>query len=214
MADQIALSADARPGGGKGEARALRRAGRVPAIAYGAGLESTPIHVDALDLRHALATDAGENVVLSMDIAGDTHLAMPREIHRHPVQRDVLHLDFVAIDRNVKVTVEIPLHVVGEAVEGSVTNQVMNVLTVDVLPLEVPESFEVSVEGKEIGDVVRCGDIELPEGVDLLDDPERTAVTINLPDAAPVEETDEVAEGAEGEAAEAAEDDAAEGGEE
>lgn len=214
MADQIVLATDARPGGGKGEARALRRAGRVPAIAYGAGLESTPIHVDALDLRHALATDAGENVVLSMDIAGETHLAMPREIHRHPVQRDVLHLDFVAIDRNVKVTVEIPLHVVGDAVEGSVTNQVMNVLTVDVLPLEVPESFEVSVEGKEIGDVVRCGDIVLPEGVDLLDDPERTAVTINLPDTAPVEESEDTdAEGAESAEGEAPAE-GAEGGEE
>ena len=164
------------------------------------------MHVDAADLRHALATDAGENVVIQMDIAGDTHLTMPREIHRHPVRRDVLHVDFVAIDKNVKVTVEIPLHVEGE-VEGAVVNQVMNYLTVDVLPLEVPEYFTTTVEGREVGDVVRAGEVELPEGVDLLDDPERTAVTINLPDTSPVEDEDEAGEGeaAEGEAAEAAE---------
>ncbi|WP_108667904.1 50S ribosomal protein L25 [Euzebya rosea] len=207
MADQVVLNADPRPGDGKGEARALRRAGRVPAVAYGAGLDAaTAVHVDAADLRHALATDAGENVVIQMDIAGDTHLTMPREIHRHPVRRDVLHVDFVAIDKNVKVTVEIPLHVEGE-VEGAVVNQVMNYLTVDVLPLEVPEYFTTTVEGREVGDVVRAGEVELPEGVDLLDDPERTAVTINLPDTSPVEDEDEAAEGeaAEGEAAEAAE---------
>ena len=207
MADQVVLNADPRPGDGKGEARALRRAGRVPAVAYGAGLDAaTAVHVDAADLRHALATDAGENVVIQMDIAGDTHLTMPREIHRHPVRRDVLHVDFVAIDKNVKVTVEIPLHVEGE-VEGAVVNQVMNYLTVDVLPLEVPEYFTTTVEGREVGDVVRAGEVELPEGVDLLDDPERTAVTINLPDTSPVEDEDEAGEGeaAEGEAAEAAE---------
>ena len=207
MADQVVLNADPRPGDGKGEARALRRAGRVPAVAYGAGLDAAAaVHVDAADLRHALATDAGENVVIQMDIAGDTHLTMPREIHRHPVRRDVLHVDFVAIDKNVKVTVEIPLHVEGE-VEGAVVNQVMNYLTVDVLPLAVPQSFTTTVEGREVGDVVRAGEVELPEGVDLLDDPERTAVTINLPDTTPVDETDEAAEGeaAEGEGAEAAE---------
>lgn len=207
MADQVVLNADPRPGDGKGEARALRRAGRVPAVAYGAGLDAAAaVHVDAADLRHALATDAGENVVIQMDIAGDTHLTMPREIHRHPVRRDVLHVDFVAIDKNVKVTVEIPLHVEGE-VEGAVVNQVMNYLTVDVLPLAVPQYFTTTVEGREVGDVVRAGEVELPEGVDLLDDPERTAVTINLPDTTPVDETDEAAEGegAEGEGAEAAE---------
>lgn len=213
MADQVVLTTAARPGSGKGEARALRRNGRVPAIAYGAGLDATPVHVDEADLRHALATDAGENVVIQMDIAGDTHLTMPREIHRHPVKRSVLHVDFVAIDRDTKVTVEIPLTVEGD-VDGAVVNQVMNVLTVAVLPLEVPEGFSVSVDDKEVGDVIRAGEVPVPDGVELLDDPERTAVTINLPDAAPVDEEAEA--GAEGEAAEgeAAEGDAAAEGEE
>lgn len=191
MADQIALSTEPRPGKGKGEARALRGEGRVPAVAYGAGLDATPIHVDARDLRHALSTDAGENAVITLTLDGEDHLTMPREIHRHPVRRDILHLDFVAINKNVTVTVEVPLVITGEGPEGAIVNQPMNVLAVEVLPLEVPDSIEASVEGLEIGDVLRAGDITLPEGVELLDDPERTAVSITLPDLEPVEETED-----------------------
>jgi large subunit ribosomal protein L25 len=192
MADQILLSAETRPGDGKGEARALRNAGRVPAVTYGSNVESVAIHVDAKDLRHALSTDAGTNAIISLDIGGTSHLAMPREIHRHPVRRDVMHLDFVAIDAMIKVTVTVPLHVLGEGPEGAIVSQPLNVLTIEVLPLEVPDVIEVSIEGLEVGDVVRAGEIPLPDGVELLDDPQRTAVSITLPDTEPVEEEEGV----------------------
>lgn len=195
MADQIALTADPRPGAGKGEARALRREGRVPAVAYGAGLDAVTLHVDAKELRHALTTDAGENAIISLTLDGEQHLTMPREIHRHPVRRDVLHLDFVAISKDIKVTVEVPLHVIGDAPEGAIINQPLNVLLLEVLPLEVPDFIETSVEGLEVGDVIRVSDITVPDGVELLDDPERTAVSITVPDLEPVEETDEEAAG-------------------
>ncbi len=182
MADQIALTADTRPGDGKGEARTLRAQGRVPAVAYGSGMSTTALHVDERELRQALATDAGENAVISLTVDGEKHLTMPREIHRHPVRRNVLHLDFVAIDRNVRVTVEVPLVVIGEGPEAAVVNQTLNVLLIEVLPLVVPESIEISVDGREVGDVIRAGEIELPEGVVLLDDPARTAVSIFMPD--------------------------------
>ena len=191
MADQITLNADTRRGAGKGEARSLRNEGRVPAIAYGADMENIALHVDAKELRHALTTDAGENAVITLTVGDEQHLTMPREIHRHPVRRDVLHLDFVAINRNVKVTVEVPLHIVGDAPEGAIVNQAMNVLLLEVLPLEVPDFIEATVEGLEVGDVIRVSDITVPEGVELLDDPERTAVSITVPDMEPVEETDE-----------------------
>lgn len=216
MADQITLPAESRPGNGKGEARALRSQGRVPAIAYGADMDTTAVHVDARELRMALTTDAGVNAIISLEIDGDKHLTMAREIHRHPVRRDVLHLDFVAFDRKQKVTVEVPLVIHGEGPEGAIVSQPLNYMTIEVLPLEVPETIEASIEGMEVGDVLRAGDIALPEGVDLIDDPERTAVSITLPDAEPEEET-ETAEGeevAEGEAAEGAEgEEAAEGAE-
>ncbi|MGI9015848.1 MAG: 50S ribosomal protein L25 [Euzebya sp.] len=191
MVDQIVLTAQTRPGDGKGEARAIRAKGRVPAITYGAGVDNASIHVDAKDLRHALATDAGENAVISLDIDGQTHLTMPREIYRHPVRRHVMHLDFVAISRDVKVTVEVPLIVQGEGPEGAIVSQPLNVLSILVLPLEVPDSIEVSIEGLEVGDVVRAGEIDLPAGVELLDDPQSTAVSITLPDLEPVEEDDD-----------------------
>ena len=195
MADQIALTADPRPGAGKGEARALRREGRVPAVAYGAGLDGVSLHGVAKDLRHALNTDAGENAIISLILDGEQHLTMPREIHRHPVRRDVLHLDFVAISKDIKVTVEVPLHLVGDGPEGAIVNHSMNALLLEVLPLEVPDFIEVSVDGLEVGDVIRVSDIAVPEGVEVLDDPERTAVSITLPDVEPVEETDEGAAG-------------------
>lgn len=191
MADQIALTAETRPGRGKSEARALRSHGRVPAVTYGPDTDNTPIHVDAKELRHALTTEAGENAVINLEVDGQAHLTMPREISRHPVRRHVMHLDFVAIDRNVKVTVEVPLVVGGEGPEGAIVSQPMNVLTIEVLPLEVPDHVETTVEGLEVGDVIRAGDITLPAGVELLDDPERTAVSITLPDLEPVEEAED-----------------------
>lgn len=214
MADQIVLTADTRPGDGKGEARALRGQGRVPAVAYGSGLDAVPVHVDARELRHALATDAGENAVLRLDIAGDTHLAMAREIYRHPVRRHIMHLDFVTFDRNQVVTVDVPIVVEGD-VEGAIVSQPLNALTIEVLPLEVPSQIDVSVEGMEVGDVLRAGDLTLPDGVTLLTDEDRTVVSITVPTEEPVEgEESEGAEGegaeAEGEGAEAAEGDDAE----
>jgi large subunit ribosomal protein L25 len=182
MADQITLTTEPRQGAGKGEARALRRQGRVPAVAYGVGLDAMSFSVDERELRHALATDAGENAVITLQIDGQPHLTMPREIHRHPVRRSVLHLDFVAIRRDVKVTVEVPLHVVGEVEGDAVVSQALNGVNVEVLPLEVPDAIEVDVTGREIGDVIRLGDLDLPEGVALLDDPEETAVSITPPD--------------------------------
>ncbi|MEE8601757.1 50S ribosomal protein L25 [Euzebya tangerina] len=205
MADQIVISAEPRPGDGKGEARALRAEGRVPAVTYGADVENQPIHVDARELRAALSTEAGENAVIDVKVGDTSHLALPREIHRHPVRRDILHLDFVAINRNVKVTVDVPLVVEGDAPEGSIVSQPLNTLSIEVLPLEVPGNITVSISGLEIGDVIRVGEITVPDGVDLLDDPERTAVSITLPDTEPVDEAaeDELDGEVEGEAVEA-----------
>ena len=215
MADQIAITAEPRPGNGKGEARALRAEGRVPAITYGADVDNQAIHVDARELRAALNTDAGTNAVIDIKMADSNHLALPREIHRHPVRRDILHLDFVAINRNVKVTVDVRLDVVGEPPEGAIVSQPMNALSIEVLPLEVPQSITVDIEGLEVGDVIRVGEIAVPDGVELLDDAERTAVSITVPDQEPVEETEDdetLVEGEEGEeAGDGAEEAAAEG---
>ena len=194
MSKQVALAARKRAGNGKGEARSLRREGRVPAIAYGTGTEPVALSVDALELYHALHTDAGANVVLRLDVEGDTHLAFPREIHRHPVRREVLHLDFVAIDRNQPVAADVPVVLVGAedapgVNQSGVIEQQLHAVSVEVLPLNVPEKIELDVSDMNIGDVKRVADLTLPEGVTALTDAEEpvvilSGVTLDLPETA------------------------------
>lgn len=184
MADQVTLAAETREGRGTGEGRRLRRAGRVPAIAYGAGLDATPVSVDALELYHALRTEAGLNALIRLEIDGDTHLTLARELHRHPVRREILHVDFVAVDQSRTVTVDVPINLIGHAPgtdEGGVVDQVRFDVHVEVLPLEVPDSFELDISDMQVGDVKRLGDLALPEGVDLLDDPDATVVSVSVP---------------------------------
>jgi len=214
MSKQIALAAQPRAGTGKGEARALRRQGRVPAVAYGAGLGSTSLWVDARELYHVLHTDAGLNAVIALDVDGETHLALAREIHRHPVRREILHVDFVTIDRDIKVTVEVPIQLRGEAPgveQGGVLNQELYSVSVEVLPLEVPDHLVLDVSGLNLGDVKRVSDLTLPEGVTALTDPEHNVVSVVAPTVEEEPEEAEVEE-AEGVTEEEAEAIAAEGG--
>ena len=209
MSKQVALAAQARSGNGKGEARALRRQGRVPAVAYGTDLDPTPISVDPLELYHALHTDAGSNAILRLDVAGEAHLALAREIQRHPVRRDVLHVDFVTVSRNVKVSVDVPIHMEGAedapgTNEGGVISQELYALPIDVLPLEVPDSITLDVSGMNVGDTVRVEDLTVPEGVDITVDLETTVATCAIPAMDVPEPTDETAEGEEGAEAEGA----------
>jgi large subunit ribosomal protein L25 len=186
MADQISLTAQPRAGSGKGEARSLRREGRVPSIAYGADLdEATPLSVDALELYHALNTDAGLNAIINLDFDGTQQLVMARELQRHPVRRHVMHVDFVTVSRSVKVQVEVPIELTGSAAgeeEGGVAEQQLYSLPIEVLPLEVPDQFSLDISELNVGDVLRVEDLDVPSGVEILEDPERTIVTVNVPD--------------------------------
>lgn len=184
MAKQIALAAQPRVGSGKGEARMLRRAGRVPAIAYGAGMSPTALSVDALELYHVLHTGAGANAVIALGIEGGSQLVLTREIQRHPVRRDVLHVDFVVVQRDVQVEVDVPIVLEGEAPgaeEGGVVSQELYSIRVRVLPMEVPDQIAIDVSDLQLGDVRRLGDVPLPAGVELLDDPERALVSVVPP---------------------------------
>ena len=186
MADQVTLTAEAREGRGKSEGRRLRRAGRVPAIAYGAGLDATPVSVDALELYHALRTEAGLNALIRLTVDGDEHLTLARQLQRHPVRREIMHVDFVVVDRARKVTVDVPIHLLGAAPgsdEGGVVDQVRFDVPVEVLPLEVPGNLELDISDMQVGDVKRLADLQLPDGVTLLDDPESTVVSVSIPQA-------------------------------
>jgi large subunit ribosomal protein L25 len=176
-------------------------------MAYGAGLEPTPVSVAALELYHVLHTGAGANAVISLGIDGRSQLVLAREIQRHPVRREILHVDFVAVQQNVKVDVDVPITLEGEAPgaeAGGVVSQELYTARVSVLPLEVPEHIVCDISELQVGDVQRLGDLELPAGVELLDDPERPVVSVVAPTVAPSAELEEVlapeeAEGATGE---------------
>lgn len=208
--EKIILKAEAREGRGKGEARKLRAKGRVPVNVYGHGVDgAVSLHVDRLELNAALSTHAGMNVVVYVETEdGTDYAALPREIQRHPVRRDVLHLDFITFDRNTKVNAEVPIIIGGEVEDGTITQE-LNTLLVDVLPLEMIDEITVDVTGLAVGDVIRVADVKVPDGVDVLLEEDQPVLSVT-PDVVLEEET--AAEGEEeAEAAGESEGEASEG---
>jgi large subunit ribosomal protein L25 len=186
LSKQVKLTALPRAAAGKGETNRLRREGRVPAILYGHEVEPTAVSLDERQLFHALNGPAGRNALIALDVEGTTTLVVARDIQRHAVRRDVLHIDLLAVDRDVKIDVEIPVHLIDVddvARDGGFLNQVRHSVPISVRPLDTPDFIELSVAGMGIGDVKRLGDIVsmLPAGSDIADDPDRVIVTINAP---------------------------------
>lgn len=202
MAEQVQLTAEKRTETGKGPAGRLRAQGRIPAVMYGAAVDgTTSLHIDASDLYHVLHTSAGMNVIVQLQVDGDEILAMPRELQRHPVRGDLFHVDFVTIDRDTLVRVEVPVRLNGTekvAAPGVVTH-ILHDIPIRVRPLDIPDQFELDVASMEIGDTLRVEDIEMPEGAEFDTEADRTVVTITAPTI--VEEEAEEAEVPEGLAA-------------
>lgn len=205
MADQHQLKAEPRSDAGKGVARKLRASGRVPGVLYGHGKAATALSVDSRELFHLLHV-AGSNVVLDLVVNGKKHLAMPREIQRDHVRGQYLHVDFLEIRRDEKVTVEVPIHLTGESAgvkAGGVLEHHLWDLRIECLPQDLPESIEADISSLEVGDSIRVGDIVVPEACTVLTNAEETVASVVPPQAREVEEAAEAeAEAVEGEAAE------------
>ena len=219
---ELKLKADKREESGKGAARKLRAAGRVPAVLYGHGVGPIPVSVDARDLFHVLHGSAGTNVLVDLLVDGTQHLSLPREIQRDHVRGRYLHVDFLAVRRDEKVTVSVPVRVVGESPgvkAGGVIEHHLWDLEVECLPGDVPDGIEADVSQLQVGDSLRVSDLASPEGVAILTPPEESVVSVVIPQVRVVEEVEaavaegEVAEGEEGEAAPAGEAPTEEGGE-
>jgi large subunit ribosomal protein L25 len=214
------LAAESRTDTGKGAARRVRAAGRVPAVLYGHGIKPEHLSVDAREFAQALRS-GGANALLELRFGRTRHLALAREVQRHPVRGTYTHVDFLVVRRGEKVTVQVPVHLVGEApgvVQGGILDQDLHQLNVEAEVTAVPEAVEADVSGLQIGDVLRVGDLKAPEGAAVLDDAEAPVVSVVAPTVEPVEEAEEeeAAEAAEGEPAAEAEGgaEASEGGEE
>ncbi len=216
MSDVNKIVAEPRDQFGKGFARRIRAAGKIPAVIYGHGTEpqhvTLPGHEVGLILRKA-------NQVLELDISGKTQLALVKDVQKDPVHQIIEHLDLVVVRKGEKVIVDIPVHVEGESVAGTIAALDANTLSVEAEATHIPERLTVDIEGAEEGTQIFARDIELPEGSTLISDPDTLVVNVTVPAAvdlgeAAAAEAAEAAEGEEGAEGEAAEGDAdAEGGE-
>jgi large subunit ribosomal protein L25 len=211
-AQTTALAVELREPDGSRAARRLRRTGNVPGVVYGGGEEPIAFHVDARLLRNTLA-HAG--AVLELSIGGDAATPVViKEIARHPVTGDTVHIDMlrVRLDQAISATVVLDL-VGGEdspgVKEGGVLEQVARELTIEALPTDIPDAIHHDVSTLQIGDTVTLDAITPPRGVTLLDDPETVVATLSPPklqleeEPGIEEETELVAEGETGEEAEA-----------
>lgn len=199
---EITLVADTGRVTGSPPSRRMRAHGRIPAVVYGHGIEPASVSVDGRDLRHALSGEAGLNQLLALSVDGHSHLALARELQRHPVRNTVMHVDFQVVSRDQVISSEVPIVLVGEAraveQDKGLVEQVLTFLTVQSVPASIPNSIEVDISGLSVGDSVRVGDLPLPEGVTTETDPEETVVVAAASAAAEAEAETE-GEGGEGE---------------
>jgi large subunit ribosomal protein L25 len=228
--DQITLTAETGRQTGTRASRRMRREGLIPAVVYGLDTEPTAVSVPWSELRAALTTDAGMNALIDLDVDGDRRLTMVQDMQRHPVRREVTHIDFILVDVNKTVDVDVPIvleDLEGDNLSGLVVDQQLFSLPVSAKPGAIPNEIVVSAAALTVDEPVRVGSVELPAGVELNVDPEEAIVTASHPVSlesleGDTEETgDEAAEATEAEGDDTAEaeggDDAeaaAEGGEE
>jgi len=198
------LSANARDNGGKGVARKLRSEGRVPAIVYGHGRDPLALSINTRELEKLLDHISAESTVIDLDIDGRPSRTLIREIQRHPFKRQILHVDFQELVAGEKISVSIPIVLTGVPdgvrMDGGILDQTMRELEIEVDPSNIPNHVEVDVTKLTIGSSVHVRDLQLPEGVEVLDDDDASVCVVSAPRAA-IEETAAAAEGAEAEAA-------------
>jgi large subunit ribosomal protein L25 len=185
------LKADRRDGAGKGVARKIRAAGRIPAVVYGHGIDPLHVSVDARDLYHVLHTDAGMNVLIDLRVDGENFLAMPREVQRDNIRGSFLHVDFLRIARDEKITVEVPIHLVGEShgvKEGGVVEHHLWNLELECFPQDVPTSIEADITSLGINESLKVADLRPPEKATVLTSPDEVIVSVVPPQILRVEE--------------------------
>ena len=196
----------------------LRAEGKVPATVYGLGKDPQSVTVNWRELRATLVTDAGFNALIDLHVDGAKgDLVIVKELQRHPVRRDVLHVDFLRVDADVVITVEVPIVLHGDAHDvtsnDGTVDQHLHHLGIQAKPGDIPNEISIDISAMKLGDAIRIGDLVLPAGVTTDADPEDAIVMASAALEADLGEEPEVEgeEGAEGEAAEGEGGEAAEG---
>ena len=200
---EITLVAEVGRPTGSGASRRLRHTGRVPAVVYGHGMQPLAVSVVGRELRTALSAH-GLNQVLTLKVDSATHLVLARQLQRHPVRHTVAHVDFQVVRSDEIVTSEVPLLIVGTALqveqERGILEHPLTTLTIRSTPGSIPQGINVDISDLEIGGSIRVRDLQLPQGVTTEVDPDEAVVLAALPRAEvePVEPEAEGEAGAEG----------------
>lgn len=199
----LAIEAGTRKKSGKGVARRLRADGRVPAIMYGASVGPELLELDEREITHLIGRGA-EGRLVSLDIAGEKRSVILKEVQRDPVRGSVIHVDFHAVALDKTIQTPVTVIIVGESerestvkvdedgiqIEGILVHGVRE-LTVECLPTDIPEYLEADVSKLEVGDTIRAEDLDVPEGVTLVDDPDTVIVSVVIPRIEEVEGDEE-----------------------
>ena len=192
MSNQIKIIAEPRDEFGKGASRRLRRDGKVPAVLYGHGTD--PVHL-TLPAHETLLALRAANALLELDVQGTKHLALPKQVQRDPIRGTLEHADLVLVRRGEKVTVEVPLVIVGEIADPNlVMNLDQTTLALLVEATNIPEHIEVNVEGLAMGTRITVADLALPEGAvyhgaEAAEDNVIVTITVPKPEGAEAEES-------------------------
>jgi large subunit ribosomal protein L25 len=187
---EVKIAAEARTEFGKGAARRIRRANKIPAVLYGHGADpvhiTLPGHETMLAVRHT-------NVLFSVEVDGKAQLAVAKDVQRDPVRNVIEHVDLLVVRKGEKIAVDISVNVVGESAPGTIHLVESQTLSVEAEATHLPESVDVSIEGLEAGTHITAGDVLLPQGSVLLTDPEHLVVAVALPQAEELPEDAEAA---------------------
>ena len=205
---EFALDVELREQRGKGVARKLRATGRIPAICYRRNAEPVSVSLDPRELDRLLRkASSGINTLIDLKVAGggdfDGRQVLVKELQRDPISGAYLHADLYAVDLLQKITVSVPVHLkgtpVGVSLGGGILDHATRELEVECLPNAIPEEFAVDVSQIEVGDSLHVSDIAVPEGVEILNDPDVSIMSVVAP--AVVEEEAAAEAGEEGEVA-------------
>ena len=214
---QLALAAHIRTETGKGAARRLRQDNQIPAIFYGPGVDPIMLRIEYSRLLDLEKAGKGENAILDLKIQTDegetTKKVMVKELTVDPLKNTFVHADFYEISNDREITLPIPVHLlntpIGVAEEGGILQQIRREVTITCFPDKLIEFLEIDIAGLNVGDTIRIGDLELPEGIQILEEPNLTVAVVNIKGSALADL--EAGEEAEGEMKEALEGEETEG---
>jgi large subunit ribosomal protein L25 len=189
MSDALTLPAELRERAGKGASRELRRNGRVPAVIYGGKQEPTSVHIEERELRRQLGTGHFMNSIVMVEVNGKPVRTIPKDVALHPVSDRPLHVDFLRLSKDAKITVQVPVVFVNEEAspglkKGGVLNIVRHELELVCESDRIPDDIQLDVTGLDIGDSIHISHVTLPEGsVSAITDRDFTIATVVAPSA-------------------------------